>query len=779
MARVQPQYKNNPIQVQRSNTPQMETQYFNANNDKATQLARSLGAAQAPLADLRQNQVQRVHQEALAWANGTSTEDIAKAVLDKSLRPSESPIFKAAMLNIHGGRQLADTVNKITSDLNTGELAFNSSKEFEDYFTTQRNEFLAGKDNFTVAGYDKAFNEAKTALGQFVRDKNDKDTINAAAEQGSAAMGSYLAFVSDPKQFQGTPAEAAQLLGQVYDTMVKNGVVAKEVGKTILIDSMKSLVPGGNKDLLNAMLDTRTADGLLVRDLVGTDQAALCSAQVSGNFDQQQVKNWQQESQEFALAAFEGQLVGKKLQRFEESWTRYSPYLSASNKLTILNAQKTAMAGIQKGISTANFNNTVNLATQGNTAAILAAVEANGFAALRQAGGLFVPTENGGQKAVSAAEMEEVARKHLEERTQGLDAVSRMSRFAQNDIVDTQTQTAIGTLSTNLSEVTIGTNGKPQGEVPAGTDAQLLEFQAMNLANPLYIQKVVGDSQRYDQLELAAGQMSLGRSMNEIAAGMSKIKNLNIQSAEYKGLSNSVKIAVDDITSPSTLEHIAYLLPGFEGVSDMSNKVRFAAKIREWALFNVVTGASVDAQQAVTGAFEHFKKNSVRVGNIMYLKTDMPEIPAEVLGTRQPAEWMDRYVKEVIYPIATETGYSSDKVRLEPSPGGYSVFIAGNSYMQDKDGKVIFVRKNEIGEWALQTSQVDLRSTTFDVYIQSQESGLGMSRERFYGSDLSPYQGSIISRNKQLIIDRGWDQLPIKEILANVRSERDIKLKGK
>ena len=308
MARVQPQYKNNPIQVQRSNTPQMETQYFNANNDKATQLARSLGAAQAPLADLRQNQVQRVHQEALAWANGTSTEDIAKAVFDKSLRPSESPIFKAAMLNIHGGRQLADTVNKITSDLNTGELAFNSSKEFEDYFTAQRNEFLAGKDNFTVAGYDKAFNEAKTALGQFVRDKNDKDTINAAAEQGSAAMGSYLAFVSDPKQFQGTPAEAAQLLGQVYDTMVKNGVVAKEVGKTILIDSMKSLVPGGNKDLLNAMLDTRTADGLLVRDLVGTDQAALFSAQVSGNFDQQQVKNWQQESQEFALAAFEGQL---------------------------------------------------------------------------------------------------------------------------------------------------------------------------------------------------------------------------------------------------------------------------------------------------------------------------------------------------------------------------------------------------------------------------------------------------------------------------------------
>lgn len=787
MARVIPQYQQQ-VQVQRSNTPQMETQYFNANNDKATQLAAALGAAQQPLAALRQNQVETVHKEALAWANSTSTDDIAKAVFDKSLRPSESPIFNAAVRNIHGSRALADTVTQIKSDLATGKLKFNSSKEFDAYFTQQRNEFLAGKDNFTVSGYDKAFNEARTALGEFVRTQNDQEALNAAAEQGNAAMNSYIAFVSDPKQFQGTPTEAASLLGNVYDTMVKNGVVAKEVGKKILTDGIKSLIPGGNKDLMDAMLDTRTADGLRVRDIIGADHSALFAAQAKGNFDQQQVKNWQQESQEFAIAAAEGQLTGNKLQRFEEAWARYAPYLSASNKLTILSAQKTAMAAIQKGISEANFNNILMVAEQSNTAAVVAAVEGNTYEQWAQGASLVVPTKDGGTTSVSKSDMETIARKHLESKFAQSDLITRMNGFAQNGIVDTQLQASLSKLSTNLSEVTIGTNGKPQGEVPPEAASQLGEFMAMNKANPLYLKKVVGDSERYDQLELAAGQLELGRSMNEIAVGMSKIKSLDIQSAQFKGLDKGVQDAVTEILSPSWLERMAYILPGFDGVSDMSNQMAYGAKIKKWALFNVLTGASRDPKEAVDGAFEHFKKSSVRVGNVMYLKTDMPEIPADVIGTRTPAEWMDKYVKEVINPIATEAGYSVDKIRLEPTPGGYTAYLAGNTFMLGKDGQVVHIGKKDIGEWARKSTQIELRTNTFDKYIAQEEARLikkmpkdvqRFGRERLYGTDINPYKGSIIERNKQLIIDNGWDQLPLDEMLAKVREHRDAKLKTK
>ena len=778
MARVQPQYQQQ-VQVQRSNTPQMETQYFNANNDKATQLASALGAAQQPLAALRQNQVETVHKEALAWANSTSTDDLAKAVFDRSLRPSESPIFNAAIRNIHGSRVLADTVNQVKSDLATGKLKFNSSKEFDAYFTQQRNEFLAGKDNFTVAGYDKAFNEARTALSEFVRQQNDQEAINAAAEQGNAAMNSYIAFVSDPKQFQGTPAEGAQLLGNVYDTMVKNGVVAKEVGKKILTDGIKSLIPGGNKDLMGAMLDTRTADGLRIRDIIGAEHSALFAAQAAGNFDQQQVKNWQQESQEFALAAAEGQLTGNKLKRFEETWNKYAPYLSASNKLTILSSQKTAMAAIQKGISETQFNTLYNSVDQANQSAVIAAVNGNIFEQWAQGAALTLPTKDGGTTAVSKSDIETIARKHLEAKFAQSDVITRMNGFAQNGIVDTQLSASLSKLSTNLSEVTIGTPGKEQGNVPPEAAAQLGEFMAMNKTNPLYLKKVVGDSERYDQLELAAGQLELGRSMNEIAVGMSKIKSLDIQSAQFKGLDKGVQDAVTEILSPSWLERMAYLLPGFEGVNDMSNQMAYGAKIKKWALFNVLTGASRDPKEAVDGAFEHFKKSSVRVGNVMYLKTDMPEIPADVIGTRTPAEWLDKYIKEVINPIATEAGYSTDKVRLEPTPGGYTAYLAGNTFMLGKDGQVVQIRKNDIGEWARTSSAVQLRVDTFDAYLQKQESQLGMSRERFYGRDLSPYTGSILSRNKQLILDNGWDQLPIKEMLAKVREHRDAKLKSK
>lgn len=769
----------------------METQVFSSSGaDKSYALAAALGATQAPLAALKANQVSKVQEDAIAWANGTSTADINSAISNKTLLPSESPVFVAAVRNIQGGRQLAETVSDLKSKLATGELKFDSSKDFDAYFLEQRNEFLSGKDNFTVAGYDKAFNESRTALGEFVRTTNDQTAINDAAEQGNAAMTSYLAYVSDPKQFQGTPAEGAQLLGDVYDTMVKNNVVAKEEGKKILTGAMRSLIPGGNKDLLDAMLDTRTSDGHRVRDIVGAEHSALFSAQASGNFDQQQVKNWVDLSKEFAFAAADGQLTGQKLKRFEELWSRFDKYLPASSKLQILNSQQSSMAGMQKAFSQQIFDNSVEVAKANNDAMLFAAIEGQYLPEFfaGQGSTLTIPNNSGGTTPVSVSEMKASAQRYLQEKLKDADPVTRMHHFAQNGLIDAQAQASLAKLSVGLAEVTIGTSGKEQGAVANGTAEGLLQFKSLLDNNYAYTKSLVGDSDSFDRLVLASSQLEMGRSIDEVAIGMARIKGLGITSPQYQGFNKSVQVAVDDLLDPSFLEKVASILPGFEGVSDMSNVLHFSSVIRDYAMFNVVTGSSANAKEAVAGALEHIQKNSVRVGNFKYLKKDLPEIPATVKDTRTPAEWMEGYIKEVVFPIATTAGYSTDKVRLEKSPGGYVVYIGGSTFMQGSDGKEVRIGNKQIGDWALQTTQTEMRSNTFEQHIKLEEARLirkmpkavqGVGRERLYGADVNPYTSSIIDRNKQLIMDKGWDQLPLDEMLANVRAERTKNMKGK
>ncbi len=766
----------------------METQVFNSGADKSYQLAAALGATQAPLAALRENQVAKVQQDAIAWANGTSTADLNSAISNKTLLPSESPVFVAAVRNIQGGRQLAETVSDLKSKLATGELKFDSSKDFNDHFIKVRNEFLAGKDNFTVAGYDKAFNESRAALGELVRTTNDQTAINNAAEEGNAAMTSYLAYVSDPKQFQGTPAEGAQLLGDVYDTMVKNNVVAKEEGKKILTGAMRSLIPGGNKDLLDAMLDTRTSDGHRVRDIVGAEHSALFSAQASGNFDQQQVKNWVDLSKEFAFSAVDGQLTGNKLKRFEELWSRFEKYLPASSKLQILNSQQSAMASIQKGISAQTFANVLAVNKANNDSQIFAAIEAGNFGLFKASTALSVVSKDGTYTPVSDADQNATAQRYLQEKLQGVDPVTRASHFDNNGMVDEQAQASLAKLSVDLAEVTIGTNGKEQGKVAEGTAEGLMQFKSMLDHNYAYAKRVVGDSDSFDRLVLASSQLEMGRSIDEVAIGMARIKGLGITSPQYQGFNKSVQVAVDDLLDPDFLDKVASILPFFEGTNDMSNVLHFSSVIRDYAMFNVVTGSSANAKEAVAGALEHIEKNSVRVGNFKYLKKDLPEIPSTVKDTRTPAEWMDRYIKEVVFPIATTAGYNTDKVRLEKSPGGYVVYIGGSTFMQGSDGREVRIGNKQMGEWALQTTQTSMRSDAFDKHVIQEEARLirkmpkavqGVGRERLYGADVNPYTSSIIDRNKQLIMDKGWDQLPLDEMLANVRAERTKNMKGK
>ena len=702
--------------------------------------------------------------------------------------PSESPVFVAAVRNIQGGRQLAETVSDLKSKLATGELKFDSSKDFDAYFLGQRNEFLAGKDNFTVAGYDKAFNESRTALGEFVRTTNDQTAINDAALQGNAAMTSYLAYVSDPKQFQGTPAEGAQLLGDVYDTMVKNNVVAKEEGKKILTGAMRSLIPGGNKDLMDAMLDTRTSDGLRVRDIVGAEHSALFSAQASGNFDQQQVKNWVDLSKEFAFSAVDGQLTGNKLKRFEELWGRFEKYLPASSKLQILNSQKSAMDSIQKGISAQTFANVLAVNQANNDSQIFAAIEAGNFGLFKTITKLEVVNKDGTKTPVSESDQNATAQRYLQEKLQGVDPVTRASHFDNNGMVDEQAQASLAKLSVGLAEVTIGTNGKEQGKVREGTAEGLMQFKSLLDHNYAYAKRVVGDSDSFDRLVLASSQLEMGRSIDEVAIGMARIKGLGITSPQYQGFNKSVQVAVDDLLDPDFLDKVASILPFFEGTNDMSNVLHFSSVIRDYAMFNVVTGSSANAKEAVAGALEHIEKNSVRVGNFKYLKKDLPEIPSTVKDTRTPAEWMDRYIKEVVFPIATTAGYNTDKVRLEKSPGGYVVYIGGSTFMQGSDGKEVRIGNKQMGEWALKTTQTSMRSDAFDKHVIQEEARLirkmpkavqGVGRERLYGADVNPYTSSIIDRNKQLIMDKGWDQLPLDEMLANVRAERTKNMKGK
>ncbi len=108
--------------------------------------------------------------------------------------------------------------------------------------------------------------------------------------------------------------------------------------------------------------------------------------------------------------------------------------------------------------------------------------------------------------------------------------------------------------------------------------------------------------------------------------------------------------------------------------------------------------------------------------------------------------------------------------------------------MQGSDGREVRIGNKQMGEWALQTTQTSMRSDAFDKHVIQEEARLirkmpkavqGVGRERLYGADVNPYTRSIIDRNKQLIMDKGWDQLPLDEMLANVRAERTKNMKGK
>jgi hypothetical protein len=746
----------------------METQLFNSGADKSSQLAAALGATQAPLAALAENRTQQIQEDAVSWANSNSTADIASAIKGGGVLPSESPVFVAALNNIYGTRMLADTVAQVGSDLTTGKLKFGSSAELDVYMTKIRNDSLSGQNNFMVKGYDKSFLESKAALSKFVRQSNDQTQINEAALEGAATLNAQAEMIVDPKLFQGTAEEGADLLYKTYRLLVDNGAVSKEAAETAMKDTLGSLSKGGHVNQVKAILAIKTSEGIKMRDILGATPSAVFVQNSEIAYEKSRVDSWEQNSQPFALMAREGNLVGSALKSYNAIYEAHKTSISTSNHIAILNSQDSAMRAMEKQLADGAFNAEYGRAVANNNAQVRALVTSGTADTLRQTVVLTLPDNKGGKKPVSKTETEDLIYGALDAETKEYSPEARLNMFVQNNTKDREMVALFNKTSALLGMVTVGSNGQTLGAVPDELGDMLNHFGKLNKLNPMYMSETIGNSKQYEQLEMASWNLNAGRSLAEVALGMAKMDAIDADSATIAGMTTAVRDGVTTLTTPGLFRRALSTLP-FTNEADISNLSKFQTNIRKWAMFSVVTGGA-NVNEAVAAATQHWIDNSERVGNTMMLKTDLPKIPPAVLEQGTTASWTERYMEEKVHPIAKAMGHSVDKIRLEKIEGGYAVYLAGDSFMMTPEYKPLRIPNSAIGAWSVETLDRDYRNNKFDAHITREEQRIGGSRGAIYGSRINNSIGTIVDQNRDLVLDQKWDKLSLEEILSNIKN---------
>ena len=706
MSRVDLGYAPRPEGVQVTASPNISTEQarFDPRLSAAFRLAEALGAA-GPEIDKVAARVQDSEREAARqFANSMTVDELGNKIKSGEMLPSQSPVFAATLHHIYGENTMANLERDTLSKIQTGQLKFNTQEELDQYLTEQRNATLNGANKYTITGFDKGWEQFKTALATTNARITNDQFIQRGVQEGEDNLHAVLTQVTSPT-FKGTKEEAAAALTGRYQLLRKTALLRDDQSKEALTGLLASVAQSGDQALMDSLLKQTLDNGVSVQAVVGSMKAASMQQQTLIQDDKNQRQRVDVEIRPFLELADKGELEGKNRKQFDawikanDRWVTTATIHSITN--ANLHAQERAKRELLQNQMLAAAQTSVANAQQ----EIMVAIEGGNYAFLPQK---KVMNTNG--EAVDFKQ-KEFAQEYLTKRSASLPFDKQVQLWETNGITNPEWEKVVQAGVSNVASVGWTHDGKNVGQLNPQGQAAIQQYLKIAAVSPAAADKMAGkDADLMSDIKFMIERGGMP-DLSQAAAFVNQVHRSGITKSDYDSMKAKVKSAVEDVVFPHFWSRPVDWVKGFFG-NDQTNLVAVQHDIRRRAELLVQSGQVKDPEAAVEATVEYLANPAVtsKVNGTMYYNKDLPPAPKG----EDPVKWFGRFIDEVPSKLATDRKMDHKDVRLEVNQaGGFTAWIAGVP-LTDTKGNVVTYTKQQVSEWIGQKHGQALRDLVLE-----------------------------------------------------------------
>lgn len=701
MSRVDPGYAPRPEGVQVTASPNIATEQarFDPRSSSAFRLAEALNAA-GPEIDRVSARVQDSERDAArAYANSMTVDELGKKIKSGEMLPSQSPVFAATLHHIYGENTMANLERDTLSKLQTGQLKFNTQEELDSYLTEQRNDVLQGQNKFAIAGFDKGFDQFKTALSTANARITNEQFMQRGVQEGEDNLHSVLTQVTSPT-FRGTKADAAAAITGRYQLLRKTALLRDEQAKEALGGLLASVAQSGDQGLMDELLRQKLDNGLSVQALLGSTKAASLQQHTLIQDDKNQRQRVDVELRPFVEWADKGELEGKNRKQFYEWINKNERWITTATIHSITNANLHAQERAKRQL----LENQMLAAAQASVAnaqqSTMAAIEGGNYAFLPQQ---KVMTPNG---EATDFKQKEFAQEYLMKRGASLPFDKQVQLWETNGLSNPEWEKVVQAGVSNVASVGWTYDGKNVGQLNPQGQAAIQKYLEIAAVSPAAADKMAGkDADLMSDIKFMIERGGMP-DLSQAAAFVNQVHRSGITKLDHDSMKAKVKSAVDDVVFPHFWSRPVDWVKGFFG-NDQTNLIAVQHDIRRRAELLVQSGQVKDPEAAVKATVEYLANPAVtsKVNGTLYYNKDLPTAPKG----EDPSKWFGRFIDEVPGKLATDRKMDHKDVRLEVNQaGGFTAWIAGVP-LTDAKGNVVTYTKQQVSEWTGQKHAQALR----------------------------------------------------------------------
>lgn len=706
MARVQAQYTPRSTGLQQLATPQVQTvqpRYDTPQEDSATRLARALGVLNVgqiagALGQIQQGNEDEDRRKATDYANSMTMDELGKKIRSGEVLPSQSPVFGATVQHIYGENFRSTLERDTLSKLATGELKFSTPQELDGYLTEQRNEFLKDQSKYTIAGFDKGWNDFRVrAIGANTK-VNDNEAVARGVQEASDNLANVLLDVSNGDNAKDPQAGASALMAR-FELLAGTHLLRDDARKDAMTNLMVRIAGSGNQALLAEMLQKKLPNnGPTIAAFLGESRALSLTHAAESSFDKTQRQRVDVELAPFLRSAHEGTLDAKA---FEEFRKQNEKYITSPAYESVIMADQAAKARIDK------LNQQHQLLMQAQELTMNAAQHASTLVAARRGHempDIQVPTPEGTLKTVKGSDLvtAEVERRIAADPNMTFDEQVRL--YANNSAENKQWKADLSSAYVNIGEVGVDANGKPVGQLLKPTLEALDKFAIINQVSTGYARELAGGDSKYQLLVNLQALREGGVADPNLAASLVNQSERNV-GKNIENINTRVNKAVTDITNPGITSGRFWseVFSGEWGNGEKNMRVVQGA-VRSLAKAYMAANVASTGEEAVKKAVEYYANPAVstQINNTIYFNKDLPRVPDK----QDQRFWFQRFMDEEVTKRLKDQGItaSAGDIVLQPMLGGeprYMLHLNGTPLGQE------FLRR-DVEAWIVNKDKEDI-----------------------------------------------------------------------
>ena len=695
MPRVQAGYDPRVEALQTTAAPNIQTEQarFDPRASSAFQLAEALGAPSVQqgvdaLSQRVQADAKRKEDEAgRAWANSMTIGELGKAIQDKKMLPSQSPVFVAAANHTYGENSLNQFANETISKMNRGEMEdIKTPADLEKYLVDQRNTLLQGRDEYTIAGFDKRWAQVRESVLDAHNKVLDKNFVEHSVKQGSEAFRT----VYDTSKREGASNESLVQRAVLQYELLKDTrvLINPQVQKEALKGFALTLASDGNQEALDLLLESKLPNnGPSIRSFLGDQDSLILQKNAEGMFDKRKREETDNDLGPFRAKASLGELNEDEFKQF---WEPRQKYLGSGVIQSLVDHNRSVRAG--KAREVGRLSDEI-IKTRENEFAVQQAQE--NISAGRPVTDITLPSG----RTVKAQDAGAAAMQKIIKENPSIKPQEVIRRFAQGGIKNPEWERNVTVALNNIGEVNIDAAGKAAGQLLPATMEALDTFATVRQVSEAYARDMAGSERNYETLTHIQALRENGIADPNLAAALVNQKNRrNIDPSTWGSIQKSVNSEVEQVTNPGmfTGRFWGEVFRGEFGNSDR-NLLVVKDSVKKLAETYLSAGVAGDAKQAVAKAAEYFAdaRVSTQVNNTIYLNKDLPDLPQGMDRT----QWFGKAMEGVVGGKLKQMGinFSSDDLVLIPQDGGNAPYMV--SLRGSPTG--MFVTKKELKDWIM------------------------------------------------------------------------------